>query len=85
MRVTFYTKPDCLLCETVRMELLDLQWDVNFQLDELDITSDEILHARYFLEIPVVEIRTGDELMQLKAPISQIELRRQLKRLAGQE
>lgn len=83
MRVTFYTKPDCLLCETMRMELLDLQWDVNFQLEELDIASDETLHARYFLEIPVVEIRAGNELVQLKAPISQIELRRQLKRLAG--
>ncbi|MEZ4834026.1 MAG: glutaredoxin family protein [Caldilineaceae bacterium] len=82
MRVTFYTKPDCLLCEAVGQELDDLQWKFNFSLATQDITGDESLHARYFLEIPVVEIATGAETVTLKAPISQIVLRRELQRLA---
>lgn len=83
MRVTLYTKPDCLLCETVRLALQDLQWEFNFSLVEKDITTDEVTHARYFLDIPVVEITAETDTLTLKAPINQIELRRQLKRLAG--
>ncbi len=84
MHVTLYTKPGCTLCETAHLDLLDLQQEFGFDLVLRDITGDESLQARYFLEIPVVEItvESTSACVELKAPISQIELRRQLKRLA---
>jgi hypothetical protein len=85
VRVILYAKPACHLCDVVKIDLLDLQAEFEFDLVEYNILEDEALHDAYFLTIPVVEICTEDEgePVQLMAPISQIELRREIKQLSG--
>lgn len=57
--ITLYSKPDCHLCVQARIALLKVQGDLEFELQERDITSDEQLHHAYFERIPVVLL--GDE------------------------
>jgi hypothetical protein len=87
VRLILYAKPGCHLCDVIKLDLLDLQAEFGFDLVEYNILENEALHDAYFLTIPVVEIRAdadGDaKPVLLKAPISQIELRREIKRLSG--
>jgi glutaredoxin len=56
-RVRLYARPDCHLCDEARRRLLDLQRDgIDFELKEVNIETDEQLHARYLERIPVVEL-----------------------------
>jgi hypothetical protein len=57
--LTLYSTPDCHLCVEAREVLLRVQADLNFELSECDITTDETLHRAYFERIPVVAL--GDE------------------------
>jgi glutaredoxin len=59
--VTLYSKPDCHLCVEARAVLSRVRADLDFELSELDITTDEGLHRTYFARIPVVSI-DGEEL-----------------------
>lgn len=59
--VTLYSKPDCHLCVQARAVLLKVQAELEFELSERDITTDETLHRAYFERIPVVAL--GDEEM----------------------
>jgi glutaredoxin len=59
--VTLYSKPDCHLCVQARAVLLKVQAELEFELSERDITTDETLHRAYFERIPVVAF--GDEEM----------------------
>jgi glutaredoxin len=52
--VTLYSKPACHLCEDARALLDELQQDFGFAIEEVDITSDAELFARYRHDIPVV-------------------------------
>jgi glutaredoxin len=61
--VTLYSKPDCHLCVEARAALLKVQVDLQFELSELDITTDENLHRVYFERIPVVAL-DGEELFE---------------------
>jgi glutaredoxin len=54
--LTLYTKPGCHLCGTLRDLLEDLAPDHAFTVQEIDITTDPALQARYRLEIPVLAI-----------------------------
>jgi glutaredoxin len=54
-RVTLYARPDCHLCDRVRDQLESLRAEgLAFELEEVDIDSDERLLARYLERIPVV-------------------------------
>jgi glutaredoxin len=55
-RVVLYTAPDCSLCERARAMLAAIREDVEFDLEEVDITGDPELEARYRELLPVVEI-----------------------------
>jgi glutaredoxin len=56
-RVVLYARPDCHLCDEARAGLERLRADgVDFELDEVDIETDDELHARYLERIPVVEL-----------------------------
>jgi hypothetical protein len=61
MRLLLYSKPGCHLCEDVRVALEELQPRYGFVLDEVDITRDDELFARYRYEIPVL-LRDGYEI-----------------------
>jgi hypothetical protein len=55
--VRLYARPECHLCDEARAELQALLADgVEFQLEEVNIESDDGLHARYLERIPVVEL-----------------------------
>jgi glutaredoxin len=56
-RLVLYARPDCHLCDEARAGLDKLLADgVSFQLEEIDIDSDDELHKRYLERIPVVEL-----------------------------
>ena len=61
MRLTLYSKPGCHLCEEVRALLDELQPEYQFEVEEIDITSDQDLFARYRYDIPVL-LRDGSEI-----------------------
>lgn len=52
-RITLYTKTDCELCDAAKATLLTLQRELDFELDEIDITTDPALYDAFHLEIPV--------------------------------
>jgi glutaredoxin len=56
-RLVFYGRPDCHLCDEARAGLEQLRRDgVAFDLDEVDIESDDGLLRRYLERIPVIEL-----------------------------
>jgi glutaredoxin len=59
--LTVYTSPDCHLCVEAVSTLRGLQRELKFDLQELDITSDDALHRAYFERIPVIALN-GEEL-----------------------
>jgi glutaredoxin len=61
--VILYSKPDCHLCVEARAALLKVQAELEFELSELDITTNESLHRVYFERIPVVTLG-GEELFE---------------------
>lgn len=57
MIVTVYTRPECHLCGQALAEIVALHGEgYRFDLVEVDIESDEGLHARMLERIPVVEV-----------------------------
>ena len=55
--VVLYARPDCHLCDEARAGLERLLADgVSFELEEVDIDSDDELLKRYLERIPVVEL-----------------------------
>ena len=59
MRVTLYHSPGCHLCDQAREVLLGIRGDQPFELEEVDITGDAELEARYRELLPVVELEGG--------------------------
>ena len=61
MKVTFYTKENCSLCDLAREMIGDLMEDASFELETVDITkSPDVLEA-YREKIPVIEV--GEEIL----------------------
>jgi glutaredoxin len=58
--LTLYHAQGCHLCEGARRVLAQVQGEVPFQLEEIDITGDEELERRYRARIPVVLV-DGEE------------------------
>jgi glutaredoxin len=56
-RLVLYGRPECHLCDEARAGLEQLRRDgVAFELDEVDIESDDELLRRYLERIPVIEL-----------------------------
>jgi glutathione S-transferase len=56
-RLVLYGRPDCHLCDEARAGLKAMLADgLPFELEEVNIESDEELHARFLERIPVVEL-----------------------------
>ena len=62
--VTLYGRPGCHLCDDARAALERVRATHPFQLEEVDIESDDALLARYLERIPVVAL-DGEELFDL--------------------
>lgn len=56
MNIVIYGKPECHLCDDARAVLRR----VGAPFEEIDITTDDALHAAYLERIPVVTI-DGEE------------------------
>jgi glutaredoxin len=72
LRVIFYTKPGCHLCDEAREHLEDLAADVELELSEIDIRSDDALFERYRYRIPVIVV---DGVERLEGRISADDVR----------
>jgi glutaredoxin len=59
--ITLYSKPDCHLCAEALETLRGLRAELGFELEEKDITLDDVLQRNYFERIPVVAL-DGEEL-----------------------
>lgn len=73
-RVKIYTKPGCHLCDDMKEVVKRVARRTPIQLEEIDISTDPTLEARYGLEIPVLFVEdrkaakyrvTDDELIRL--------------------
>jgi glutaredoxin len=58
--VTLYSKPDCPLCDEAREALARVRERSAFDLEEVDITGDHELEARYRERIPIVAVDGRD-------------------------
>ena len=55
--MTLYARPECHLCDEARAGLEAMLADgLAFDLEEVNIESDDELHARYLERIPVIEL-----------------------------
>jgi glutaredoxin len=55
-RVVVYTADGCSLCGRALEVVRDVQGEVEFELDVVDIGGDDELEAQYRERLPVVEI-----------------------------
>ncbi|CEG23438.1 hypothetical protein BN1080_02415 [Planococcus massiliensis] len=60
--LTLYTRSNCELCEEAKLMLELVKEDFPLEYQEVDIESDEQLHEKYMLMIPVIE-REGEILI----------------------
>jgi hypothetical protein len=54
--VVLYGKAGCHLCEEARAEIEAVRAERPFELREVDVALDPVLHARYGERIPVVVV-----------------------------
>jgi glutaredoxin len=55
--VVLYSRPDCHLCDEARAAILAIRdQGMRFELQEIDIESDDELFLRYLERIPVVTV-----------------------------
>jgi glutaredoxin len=71
--VTVYSKPGCHLCEEMKALVARVLGDRPAAIEEIDISADADLEARYGLEIPVLLV---DGRKVAKYRIDEAELRR---------
>jgi glutaredoxin len=72
--VTLYTRPGCHLCDDARATLERMRAERPFTLREIDIESDDDLHARYLERIPVIAL-DGEELFDFFVDEAQLAAR----------
>lgn len=63
-RVVLYGKAGCCLCDDAKAEIDAVRGRHEFELEEVDVSLDPVLHARYGERIPVVEVN-GVEAFEL--------------------
>jgi glutaredoxin len=64
IEVTLYGKAGCHLCEEARAEVQALREERDFDLTEIDVSTDPVLHRQYGERIPVIAVN-GDEAFEL--------------------
>jgi hypothetical protein len=70
--VTLYTRPGCHLCDEARKAISAWREELPpFDLHEIDIETDPILHARYLERIPVVAV-DGEVVSELHLDLARL-------------
>ncbi|WP_075619835.1 glutaredoxin family protein [Paenisporosarcina indica] len=54
MRVQFYSRPNCPLCEEASLMLRMVEEDVPLEIETINIEDDDTIHEKYMLRIPVI-------------------------------
>ena len=62
--MTLDSRPGCGLCDEARAVSLAVRERIPFDVDEVDVSSDDRLEREYGIRIPVVEI-DGEELFEI--------------------
>lgn len=75
IKLSFYTKEQCPLCDKAKSILLELSKEIPFEILEYDIYKDDILLEKYQIMIPVIEMN-GIELGS--GMIDRVDLRKRL-------
>lgn len=78
--LTLYTRPGCHLCDEMKAAIARAGRDEPLTLEEVDISTDPALEARYGVEIPVLLVNGRKA---AKYRVSDAELRRILTARAG--
>lgn len=77
LTLRLYSRPNCCLCEDMKAVLAQVQRNVSFNLEEIDISTDSELTARFGQEIPVLFVNGRKA---FKYRLTAGELRRRLAR-----
>ena len=64
-RVVLYGKPGCCLCDEAKATIAEVRERRAFDLQEVDVSVDPVLHARYGERIPVVAV-DGEDAFELR-------------------
>ncbi|MBF8266252.1 MAG: glutaredoxin [Dehalococcoidia bacterium] len=75
IRLTFYSKPNCPLCDEARDMLEDLNQEFALVVTEINILSNPAIYEKYKYIIPVLELENGQV---IKARFTEAELRKAL-------
>jgi glutaredoxin-like protein DUF836 len=70
--VVLYGKAGCHLCEEARAEIVAVRARREFDLTEVDVSLDPVLHARYGERIPVVVVE-GIEAFEFHVEAAELE------------
>jgi len=70
--VVLYGKAGCHLCEEARAEIEMVRGRRPFELTEVDVSLDPVLHARYGERIPVVVVG-GTEAFEFHVEAAELE------------
>ncbi|WP_333655990.1 glutaredoxin family protein [Dissulfurispira sp.] len=62
VRLTFYYKPGCWLCDMAEEMLNGLMGKYEIEVNKIDITSNDALYELYRFDIPVFEFKDGSTL-----------------------
>jgi hypothetical protein len=79
--VTIYSRPGCHLCDEMKAVVHRVAATTPLILEEVDITGDPTLEARYGMEIPVLVV---DGRKAAKYRVGEEELRRLISQRASQ-
>jgi glutaredoxin len=71
-RVVLYGKAGCCLCDEAKQAIVEVRARRPFELTEVDVSLDPVLHARYGERIPVVEVN-GEDAFELHVSPSELE------------
>jgi glutaredoxin len=71
-RLTLYGKPGCHLCDEAHAVVAEVRARHPFELEEIDITRDPLLEARYRERIPVIAL-DGREVLELVIEATELE------------
>ena len=78
-KITLYGKPGCHLCDTARTVVERVRADHEFELEEVDVSVDPVLHGRYGERNAVLEL-DGEELFEFF--VQEASLRERLDRVS---
>ena len=66
-RVTLYSRPGCGLCDEAREVLEAERRRTPFELEEVDVSTEDELELEYGIRIPVVLV-DGEERFEIRVP-----------------